>query len=295
MHKTCPECGRTFETNRSARVYCPGYVCSNKANARTREAAKFGVELKTVWSCGGGVQSTAIALMILQGRLPKPDYALITDCGWEKTSTWEYIHKTTIPRLAEAGIQLNIVKTTDYGDNAILDPSGHVRMPCFKRGPDGQAIRFDTRCSGGWKTAVAKRWVRQQGIGRAHNWIGISADESHRVRLSDRKWIEYRYPLVDLGVTRQDCLDMIGEAGWPRPPRTSCYFCPQQDDRSWQRTKRDYPEDWARAIEVEERIHAVEADVYLHHSLVPLQAVEFNIDWHDVVTECQAPGVACWA
>ena len=46
MWKTCPECGQPFETNRSARVYCPGYSCSNKANARAREAAKLSGEIK---------------------------------------------------------------------------------------------------------------------------------------------------------------------------------------------------------------------------------------------------------
>jgi hypothetical protein len=293
--KTCDECHQPFETNRSSRRYCPGYSCSNKANARTRETAKLSGDAATVWSCGGGVQSTAIALMIVQGRLPKPDFALITDCGWEKQATFEYVNSVTMPRLAEVGVQLNVVKTTDYGENSIFDASGCVRMPCYKRAGDGEVIRFDTHCSGRWKTAVAKRWMREQGIARAANWIGISADESHRVHLSSLKWLEYRYPLVDLGISRQDCLDMIGEAGWPRPPRTSCYFCPQQDNRSWQRTKRDYPEDWLRAIETEQAIQEREPDVYLHRSLVPLPEVEFTIDWADIVHECEAPGVACWA
>jgi hypothetical protein len=34
---------------------------------------------RRLWSSGGGTQSTAIAVLILQGRLPKPDLAVIVD------------------------------------------------------------------------------------------------------------------------------------------------------------------------------------------------------------------------
>lgn len=36
-----------------------------------------------VWSCGGGTQSGAIASLIRLGKLPRPDYAFMTDTGRE--------------------------------------------------------------------------------------------------------------------------------------------------------------------------------------------------------------------
>ena len=37
-----------------------------------------------IWSCGGGTQSGAMAVLIAQGRLPKPDLCYMTDTGWQE-------------------------------------------------------------------------------------------------------------------------------------------------------------------------------------------------------------------
>ena len=37
--------------------------------------------MTNIWNYGGGAQSCAIAVLILQGRLPKPDFAVIADTG----------------------------------------------------------------------------------------------------------------------------------------------------------------------------------------------------------------------
>ena len=47
--------------------------------------------MTTVWSYGGGTQTAAIAVLILQGRLPKPDIAVMADTGREIASTWDYL------------------------------------------------------------------------------------------------------------------------------------------------------------------------------------------------------------
>lgn len=57
-----------------------------------------------VWSYGGGTQSVAIAALIIQGRLPKPDYAVIADTGMEKQSTWDYMDNVTNPALKSIGL-----------------------------------------------------------------------------------------------------------------------------------------------------------------------------------------------
>lgn len=43
-----------------------------------------------VWSCGGGVQSVAIGALIVGGKLPMPDVAVIADTGRETGRTWAY-------------------------------------------------------------------------------------------------------------------------------------------------------------------------------------------------------------
>lgn len=293
MTKICPECGLEFTTNRSARTYC-SKACSNRVISRERENSKPDVPAKSVWSCGGGVQSTAIAALICTGRLPKPDYAIMTDVGHEKQATFEYVRKHMIPRLADAGVTLHIINSADYVSTSVLDSTGHVRLPAYTKDSNGKVIKFHTHCSGTWKGKVARQWMREQGIERAENWIGISQDEARRARESEVKWVTLRYPLIELGITREDCLWIISESGWPRPPRTSCYFCPLQDDASWLRTKQQYPEDWQRCIDEERQIQAAHPGVYLHRSLVPIDQVEFKMTWREMMTECTTAGVQCW-
>jgi hypothetical protein len=269
----CKECGLMFETNRKTREYC-SRTCSNTVIARNREDAKESTKIDTVWSCGGGVQSTCIAVLIEQGKLPKPDYSIIVDTGYEKTATMEYVRNVTIPRLADVGVTLNIVKTTDYFDNELFDRQGHLVIPAFKHTRE-RDIKFDTHCNGKWKLQVTKRWLKEQGVLRAEGWIGISVDEAKRQHFAPTKWYTNRYPLVELKIDRRDCLDIIDHFGWPEPPRTSCYMCPLQDDTEWQKMKNRYPDDFERACNVDDYIKTKDADVYLHKSFKPLREVVF--------------------
>lgn len=52
-----------------------------------------------VWSSGGGTQSSAIAVLILKGLLPRPDAAVIADTGRENPETWEYLGNIVNPAL----------------------------------------------------------------------------------------------------------------------------------------------------------------------------------------------------
>lgn len=267
MTKTCPECDKAFETNRKTREYC-GYRCSNSVIAKNREAKKLDVSLKTVWSCGGGIQSTAMAILICKGMLPKPDYAIMTDCGWERQSTWDYVNNVIIPKLREIDLPLQIIRTTDYGDNDLYD-NNHLIIPAYRRDRD-RVIKFKTHCSNKWKVKPVKRWLKMQGIQRCENWIGISADEARRMKQSGYKWFQLRYPLIELDMDRAECLWTIGNADWPQPQRTSCLMCPHQNDKAWQLMRKTYPEDWARALEIEEEMRKRDPDIYLHRSLRPL-------------------------
>ncbi|MCK9326794.1 MAG: hypothetical protein M0P69_14980 [Bacteroidales bacterium] len=270
MIKICKGCGQEFTTNRSARDYC-GYSCSNSAIARDREAKKIDVPATTVWSCGGGVQSTAIAALIYTGKLPRPDCAVMTDCGYEKSATWEYVDSVLIPKMQEVGVNLQIIKTVDYSNNNLFDKSNHLVLPAFTM-VNGKAVKFKTHCNNNWKVRPVQRWLREQGVKLCENWIGISTDEAKRAkRKQAKKWFYTRYPLIEQDMTREDCIYMIGGLGWPKPPRTSCLMCPQQDDAEWARMRKNNPQDWQRALEIEKHIQAINPNVYLHRRMLPLE------------------------
>lgn len=58
-----------------------------------------------VFSSGGGTQSCCISVMILQGRLPKPDFVVIADTGREMPTTWQYLDAVVRPAFKKEGIE----------------------------------------------------------------------------------------------------------------------------------------------------------------------------------------------
>ena len=227
------------------------------------------------WACGGGVQSTAIAALIMLGKLPKPDFAWIVDVGWEKQSTFDYVYTVLIPKLADVGLTLNVINTVDYFDNILIDGE-FCRLPIYEKNKDGIIRKYKTRCSGLWKQRVAHKWLREQEIKRCDTWIGISVDEARRMKENHVKWNKTRYPLIELGLRREDCIDIVARMGWPKPEHTACYICPNQSDYQWQTLRERYPQDFKKAVKVEQGLQAINDAWYLHCSCRPLKDIPFN-------------------
>ncbi|MBR4472527.1 MAG: hypothetical protein IKS55_02710 [Oscillospiraceae bacterium] len=231
-------------------------------------------DVKTVWSCGGGVQSTAIAAAIETGVLPKPDFGIMVDCGFERAETMEYVRGVIAERMKRCGVHFEIIPSSKYVDVDIVTEDGHVNIPAFRLKEDGSISKLSTHCNGTWKVKVSRTWMHEHGIESVDNWIGISTDEARRMSTSPKKWISYKYPLIDLGWNRDRCIFEIQKAGWPKPRRTSCCFCPQQDEEAWLHLFKDCPEDWKRAVAVDEILAKKAPDVFLLRSCVRLKEME---------------------
>lgn len=259
-------------------IYCGGIIagrgkyycsrdCSNK-NRRIKE--RRARKTYTVWSCGGGVQSTAIASLIYAGEIPKPDYAVMVDTGFEKTEVMRYVRAVTAPKLEEVGLTLNIVKTSDYADQEIIDARGYCIIPAFKK-TKGGSLKLRTSCNDKWKVNVIRKWLLEQEVEQYISLIGISTDESHRQRKAHKKYYKNTYPLIELGMDRQDCIDYVTNLGWPEPPRSSCFICGQQDDGAWWRMAAKWGEDFHKAVAMEKKLQAIDPNIYLHRSCKPLE------------------------
>lgn len=273
MILTCENCGQSFQSNRSARKYC-SRKCANTKAANIRSLKFMEEKIDVVWSSGGGIQSTAIAALICNGALPRPDYAIMVDTGYESERTMSYIRRVVIPNLAKVGVQFELIASSDYGSTAIIDGHGNVNIPAYRENADGSVSKFSTRCNSDWKVRVMRRWLRERGVQRCTNWVGISTDEARRGNKdSGKQWIKNSYPLLELGLSRKDCVDVIKRAGWEMPIRTSCVFCPNRTDFEWLRLMYECPDDFQRACAVEEEIHKTHPNVFLHSSCRPLREV----------------------
>jgi len=105
--------------------------------------------------------------------------------------------------------------------------------------------RMNRWCNDYWKRTPLNRFAR--AIGVDEQWIGISSDEFHRARV--RKG--FRYPLVGMGLTRNDCRRVIREAGLRVPQKSGCYICSMQKRSEWVELRRRYPELFQIAVDLE--------------------------------------------
>lgn len=215
----------------------------------------------TTISYGGGVQSTAMLVLAAQGRLGYDvTHALFANVGddSEHPATLDYVRDVAIPWAAEHGIEvveLNRVKRTGEVETLY----GRLMKPESKSLPI--PVRMDngapgTRsCTADFKIAVVGKWLKANGASKtapATVCIGISTDEIQRV--SNKRVMPYEqpvYPLIDLGMDRSACQRVIAEAGLPVPPKSSCYFCPFHRPQMWAEMRRDEPELFFKAADLE--------------------------------------------
>lgn len=231
-------------------------------------------ERTTIWSCGGGTQSAAIAALIVAGRLPKPDLAVISDTEREKTKTWEYFETTLRPALAAVGVDLQRVPKSQFATVDLYALNGDLLLPVYTA-TKGRLSGF---CSNEWKRRVVQRWARAQGVKQAESWIGYSLDEQKRATAQQDKWWKPRYPLIDMRLRRGDCVRIVQEIGWPDPPRSACWMCPHMSNAEWRDLRDDGTGDFQKAIVIDRLIREEDADVFLHRSGKPLDEADFGVE-----------------
>ena len=229
-----------------------------------------------LWSSGGGTQSAAIAALIVRGDLPKPDLAVIADTGMEQGSTWEYMDEVISPALANVGVILHRASAREYAKVGLYGGvnNGTLLIPAFtnQRGEPGKMPGY---CSSEWKRRVVQRFARSRGITAADVWLGISTDELRRVPAATTGRWRNRCPLVELRMNRGDCVALVESMGWPTPPRSSCWMCPNHTQAEW-REINGRKKDWDAAVAFDKAIRRRDPDVYVHSDCKPLDEVDLS-------------------
>ena len=218
---------------------------------------------RQLWSSGGGTQSAAIAALLVRGDLQAPDIAIIVDTERESSATWEYHDAVIVPALASVGVTLERVAKSRYATVDLYSPKGDVLIPAFTNGGKG---KLPTYCSTEWKARVVQRRANEVIPDSEFDiWLGISVDEPRRVKQATGKW-QYRYPLIERRMNRGDCIALVKSMGWPEPPRSSCWMCPNRTNEEWVRQKREQPADHEKAIAFEKMIREKDDAITLHAS-----------------------------
>jgi hypothetical protein len=156
------------------------------------------------------------------------------------------------------GLTVHRVPTAEWGGNAIVNGNGTILLPIYSAD-----AKLPAYCSGRWKREVSLRWMRGQGVEACELWLGISRDEARRIRAPRCRWVQERYPLIfDVPMGRADCLRLVSEMGWPQPPRSSCWCCPNQGGHEW-RALVGTP-DFDRAVALEGELMQIDPTARLH-------------------------------
>ena len=234
------------------------------------------------FSFGGGVQSMAVMVLAAQGKV-RYDQFLFANVGEdsENPATLIYLERYAKPYAADHDIDLVELRKTVRGQPETLlewtlRDERSVRLPAYMaNGAPGRRS-----CTSDFKIKVIARHMKQQGATPAAPAVaalGISLDEWQRARTdSGIPWQVLEYPLLDLRMNRRDCMKVIEEAGLPVPPKSSCWFCPFHSRGEWTRLKREEPEQFQRAVELERLLNERRAklgkdNIYLHASAQPLE------------------------
>lgn len=215
-------------------------------------------------SYGGGKDSTAmIAIDLnrdsaarylgisrheLDAALPVFDRAVFSDPGAEFGVTYRTIDKVK-HLLGE-----RLVITKKSGET--------IAEWCHRLGivpimPGGAHV-----CSKKFKGDVLASWAKDEGITEPVWLIGIEANEGRRAkRFTPPKGdnAEYRYPLIDLGLTREALDGLLEYLGWEDVHKSSCIFCPYMAEWELRDMYFNHPEEWEQVAEIERRFQETSA------------------------------------
>jgi hypothetical protein len=219
-----------------------------------------------VVSYGAGTQSTALLVLAATERIDFRTF-LFSNVGndSEEPGSLEYLDAYAKPYAKRHGIELHEL-ARQRRDGSVetlfgrLTKEGSRSLPIPVRMDNGAP---GTRsCTADFKIRVIGKWLKAHGATEADKamvGIGISLDEIQRVNARKAQPYEIPvYPLLDHvpPLRRSDCERIIQAAGLPLPPKSACWFCPFHRPAVWAEMRRDRPELFRRACDLEDLLNA---------------------------------------
>lgn len=255
--------------------------------------------MKRFLSLGAGVQSSTLLLASCRGLLPKLDAAVFADTRWEPRAVYAHLdwlaaeaekHGIPVRSVSKGDLRADALRSWMRAEDYKANGGRWASMPLYTRSPDGTVGMIHRQCTKEYKLQPLRREFRRLAgygprdrvpMGAVEVWIGISTDETQRMRQPDVRWTTNRYPLVyDLGWSRERCLAWLAAEAYPRPPRSACIGCPFHGDAEW-RAIRANPEEWADAVAFDYAIRktsGLRGETFLHRSCRPLAEVDLRTD-----------------
>ena len=270
-----------------------------------KDLKKPDAEMK-VLALGMGMQSTALYLMSSMGLVDRCDIAVFSDPMSEHYKTYELLEWILEWQKDNDGVPIEVVKKDLYKD--IVTPMSrsekgfnrYASIPAHIRNEDGSKGISIRSCTVDYKiapvTKVARKFMglkKGQRLRPFELWLGITTEEIQRMKLHQNKKIFNRYPLIELEMSRSDCMAFMEDNKFPIPVKSACVFCPYHSDKFWLELKKENGDAWKKSVALDYKMRerediSLKGIPYLHKSLKPLDEVylqENQIDMFD--NECE--------
>lgn len=206
-----------------------------------------------VLSFSGGKDSTALLLGLIEKQY-KLDEVVFYDTGWEYPQMYEHIDK------CKALCEQNNIKFTT------LKPENSFDYCAFElphTSPKDKIVRYGYGWCGGycrWGTSLKTRAIRKylNGIKEKILYLGIASNEVDR--LKNIKEDYKKCPLVEWGLTEEDCLKICYNSGftwggmYENLDRLSCKFCKNKNLKELRNIRKYYPEVWEELKEFQIKV-----------------------------------------
>lgn len=236
-----------------------------------------------------------------------------------------YLRDAGIPMIVVTAGSLEAALLADTPTSSNPTPPAHVLNPdgsagrigayrCswdFKRRLITQTTKELVGRRGAWKRASVEQWIgmsvdelsrckpdpecrcghnatrppRADGLPRGHVPTGGPCTDCPCEAFNP--WRVNTWPLVDLRYRRGDTIRWFRDHGHPTPPRSACWFCPNQGNARWRQLRDTHPDLWERACRLDDRIRdgggfnargnqAFAGTMFLHGSRIPLRAADLR-------------------
>ena len=215
--------------------------------------------MKIIASFGGGINSTAMLLGLLE-RKERPDLILFADTGGEKSATYQWT--ATFSRWLQ---DRNFPPIT-----TVREERWTLEEECLRERTLPSIVVGFRSCSDKFKIRPQERYLKAAGISEYIKLIGFDAGEAHRVKVPRP---DNRYPLIEWGWGREECLRKIeGWGMWP-PPKSSCFFCPEMSETEILELGRTEPKLLKRALAMERN----------NSKLVQIKGLARDYSWRQII------------
>ncbi len=233
-----------------------------------------------ILSLGAGLQSSTLLHMSMRGDFDKPDFVIFADTQCEPQ--YVYDNYNYLKNLYSGKVEFLECSKNNLLEVCLKESRIHIPAHIIGR----KISVLNRQCTVYWKILIINKTVRKKiGIFRkrireyiVEKWIAFSLDEFNRRKLSRDTWQTNRFPLIELGMSKNDCVDYLQKNNLPIPGKSSCIICPFHTNSYWRELKKKYPYEFEKACQFDDILRDLRKGfkAYLHSYRKPLKDIDFS-------------------